>query len=151
MVGAVVLAVLAVISGGAAWLTELKDWTTWALFAVFGAIFYLIVRGGRFSAGAEWVAKRDKWVRVYELTKVTSHGYFNGAGLLLMDSGGRKVKLRFVDLSTDRLLWDLTYNGILHSVIAGGARTNGTLRRTLALPEPAPQLRGDAERPDPDK
>jgi len=56
----------------------------------------------------------------------------------MRDSEGRKLRYKFVDLSSDRLLWDLTYNGILHSVIAGGAETNGMLRKTLALPYPQP-------------
>lgn len=35
-------------------------------------------------------------------------------------------------------MWDLAYNGILHSVIAGGAETNGRLHAALAVPRPYP-------------
>jgi len=68
----------------------------------------------------------------------------------MRDSGGRKLRYRFIDLSSDRMLWDLTYNGILHSVIAGGAETNWMLRRTLALPypEPAPGAEQECSAPD---
>jgi hypothetical protein len=35
-------------------------------------------------------------------------------------------------------MWDLVYNGILHSVIAGGAETNGQLHRYMRVPYPSP-------------
>jgi hypothetical protein len=41
-------------------------------------------------------------------------------------------------LEEDRMLWDLVYNGILHSVIAGQAETNGRLHLHLRLPYPSP-------------
>jgi len=61
-----------------------------------------------------------------------------------------QVAVRFVDLSSDRLLWDLAYNGILHSVIAGGAETNWMLRKTLALPCPESASNGEQKRSDAD-
>jgi hypothetical protein len=36
------------------------------------------------------------------------------------------------------MLWDLTFNGFSHSVIAGGAETNWMMRKSLALPYPQP-------------
>jgi hypothetical protein len=132
------VAVLLCFTRGTAWLTDSRGAPIWALFAAFAVWIYVTSRRESFSAGAEWVAKRGHWVRLYELTTIRCHGYPWGAGMYLKDSAGRSVRLRFVDLSGDRLMWDLTYNGVLHSVIAGGAKTNGTLRRTLALPEPEP-------------
>lgn len=130
--------VLFCFSRGTAWITDSRSVPLWILFGGSVVWIYFLSRRARFSAGAEWVAKRGHWVRLYELTTIRCHGYPWGAGMFLKDAAGRKVRLRFVDLSGDRLLWDLTYNGILHSVIAGGAKTNGTLRRTLDLPELEP-------------
>jgi hypothetical protein len=125
------------LSRGTAWIVNAKYWGVWAIFAVSLVVVYFISRADRFSAGADWVARGRKWVRVYDLVKVTCHSYpYYGAGVCMRDSGGRKLRYRFIDLSSDRLLWDLTYNGILHSVIAGGAETNWMLRKSLALPYP---------------
>ena len=128
-------ATILTLSRGTAWIVHAKYWGVWAIFAVSLVVVYFISRADRFSAGADWVARGKKWVRVYDLVKVTCHSYpYYGAGVCMRDSGGRKLRYRFIDLSSDRLLWDLTYNGILHSVIAGGAETNWMLRKSLALP-----------------
>jgi len=135
---------LATLARGTEWMTL---WGAWGIIAVSLIVVYLISRNECLSAGAEWVARGKKWVRVYELVKVTCHSYpYYGAGVCMRDSGGRKLRYRFIDLSSDRLLWDLTYNGILHSVVAGGAKTNGMLHRTLALPYLQPGTGAEPER-----
>jgi hypothetical protein len=129
---ALALAGILTLTRGTRWMTH---WAVWVFIGVCLVVVYLISRADCFSAGADWVARGKKWVRVYELVKVTCHSYpYYGAGVCMRDSGGRKLRYRFIDLSSDRMLWDLTYNGILHSVIAGGAETNWMLRKTLALP-----------------
>jgi hypothetical protein len=138
-------ATILTLSRGTAWIVNAKYWGVWAIFAVSLVVVYFISRADRFSAGADWVARGRKWVRVYDLVKVTCHSYpYYGAGVCMRDSGGRKLRYRFIDLSSDRLLWDLTYNGILHSVIAGGAETNWMLRKSLALPYPQPDEGSDS-------
>jgi hypothetical protein len=138
-------ATILTLSRGTAWIVNAKYWGVWAIFAVSLVVVYFISRADRFSAGADWVARGRKWVRVYDLVKVTCHSYpYYGAGVCMRDSGGRKLRYRFIDLSSDRLLWDLTYNGILHSVIAGGAETNWMLRKSLALPYPEPDEGSDS-------
>jgi hypothetical protein len=97
---------------------------------------YLWFRRGRFSAGADWLAKRGRWVRTYELTNIAYHSYPWGAGFYFRDAGGRTIRYLLWDLGSDRLIWDLTYNGIAHSVIAGGAKTNKQARAILRMPEP---------------
>lgn len=137
-------ATILTLSRGTAWIVNAKYWGVWAIFAVSLVVVYFISRADRFSAGADWVARGRKWVRVYDLVKVTCHSYpYYGAGVCMRDSGGRKLRYRFIDLSSDRLLWDLTYNGILHSVIAGGAETNWMLRKSLALPYPQSDVGND--------
>jgi hypothetical protein len=132
-------AVILTFNRGTGWLVHAKYWGVWAIFATSLVGVYFLSRSERFSAGADWVARGSKWVKVYDLVKVTCHSYpYWGAGVCMRDSGGRKLRYRFSDLSSDRLLWDLAYNGILHSVIAGGAETNWMLRKSLALPYPEP-------------
>jgi hypothetical protein len=115
----------------------IKLWTVWVVILLVMAVMFAILRGERFSAGADWMASQGKWARIYELVEVTAHTSGTGVYVTLKDSGGREVEYKFVDLGgSDRLLFDLTYNGILHSVIAGGAKTNPLLHRTLKLPYP---------------
>jgi hypothetical protein len=136
------LAGLATLARGTKWTTL---WGAWGILAVSLVVVYFLSRGECFSGGADWAARGKKWVNVYDLVKVTCHSYpYWGAGVCMRDSAGRKLRYRFIDLSSDRLLWDLTYNGILHSVIAGGAETNWMLRKSLALPYPEPDEGGDS-------
>jgi hypothetical protein len=126
-------------------------WGVWVVIFLGMALMYAILRGERFSAGAEWLASKGKWVRVYELVEVTARTSGTGVYVTLKDSGRREVEYKFADLSgSDRLLFDLTYNGILHSVIAGGAKTNPLLHRTLKLPYPESARGTNGEHPDPD-
>ena len=143
-IGAIGLGLLLVamlcIRNGFGWLENPKYWAVWLLVLGFAAYIYFTTRHQRPSAGAEWLARGKKWVRTYELVKVTCYTTLNGAYLRLVDGDGRKMWYPLVDFGLDdRLLWDLTYNGILHSVIAGGAKTNGMARRAIALPDRVPE------------
>jgi hypothetical protein len=101
------------------------------------AFGYFALRNARYSAGAEWFAIHDKWIGTYQLVEVTAKASGSGVYLKLKDSDGEILEFKFSDLvGTNRLLYDLVYNGILHSVIAGNAATNSLLHRTLKLPYP---------------
>jgi hypothetical protein len=66
---------VATLTRGTSWMTV---WGAWAVFVIFLVAVYFFFRGGRYSAGADWVARGKKWVRVYELVKVTCHTYPGG-------------------------------------------------------------------------
>ena len=51
------------------------------------------------------------------------------------DRDGRYLDTKLEDLQQDRGMWDLIYNGILHSVIAGGADPQD-VHSTLKIPHP---------------
>jgi hypothetical protein len=114
----------------------MRFWWAWVGLLVFAALIYLTQRAGRCSAGAEWVRGRKNWVRTYELTKVKASFSPSGTQLTMRDQDGRTLSISLSRLKDDRKIWDLVYNGILHSVIAGGADTNGHLHRDLAVPYP---------------
>lgn len=112
----------------------------WWLWGIFGAaIFwiYLSALSGTCAAGAEWVARGRRWVKIYELAEVSYHTRIGGARLRLRDSGGHRLMIKIEDLHGDRTIWDLVYNGVLYSVIAGGARTNTRLHLDVHVPRPA--------------
>lgn len=132
---ALLLGILLTLTRSAAWVMHpIKFIVVWLILAAFQAWIYLVSARTCLSAGADWVARRRRWVSTYELVKVTCHAYpYWGVALCMRDSGWRKLRYRFIDLSSDRLMWDLTYNGILYSAIINNAKTNGTFRRTLPL------------------
>jgi hypothetical protein len=89
------------------------------------------------SAGVEWLRSLDDdWVRTYELSKIVMRKLFFQQLLVLTDSDGRELAMTLVPLQEDRLMWDLVYNGILHSVITGGAEASEDVHRRLDLPYP---------------
>jgi hypothetical protein len=96
-------------------------------------------RTGACTAGSDWVARNRRWVRTYELIEITYRARF-GPRLRLQDSAGRTATIKIESLQGDREIWDLVYNGILHSVIAGGARTDRLLHLVLHLPYPDPDI-----------
>lgn len=119
---------------GVGWM---QYWWAWLLIFV-GAV--LIGRGRGLvqpSAGAEWFQQwGGGWVRTYELTKVTAVSWPTGIAITMTDRDGRSVNVAAFDLVEDPLIMDLVYNGILHSVVAGHAQTNGALHFTLRVPYP---------------
>lgn len=116
-----------------------KYWWAWV---GLGAVAFLIGltqrKGTECSAGVEWLRGRKTWVRVYELTKVKLSVGIGQFYLSMQDRDRRSLSLPVSALQEDRLMWDLVYNGVLHSVIAGNAETNGQLHRYLRVPYPSP-------------
>ena len=114
-------------------------WEFWLVFLGIGfAIGLAQLRGRRCSAGAEWVSGRKSWVRTYQLVKVKNSRSPWGVHVRMWDSGGRDLRISLAALQQDRLLWDLVYNGILHSVIASNAETDGATHLYLRLPYRSP-------------
>jgi hypothetical protein len=116
-----------------------RYWEIWLGLLVVGFLVGLSqLKGTRCSAGVEWVQGRKSWVRTYELVKVKSGPSASGVHVNMQDSAGRNLSLPLATLQQDRLLWDLVYNGILHSAIAGDAETNGRIHLHLHLPYRSP-------------
>jgi hypothetical protein len=137
--GALAVAVLVWLRTGfrVFWLTY---WWVWVALAVIGLLVgYTQLRGDdQCAAGVEWLRGRKSWVRTYELVKVKSLLAIGTPLISMEDSEGRRLSLPLTTLQSDRLLWDLVYNGILHSVIAGNAETNGAVHVHLRLPYRSP-------------
>jgi hypothetical protein len=136
-IGSVLTAGLLTIRDSLAWT---HYWWVWLVLIVIGLLVgYTQWRGdGRCSAGARWVMGRKNWVRTYDLVKVTASLSAGGSVIDMRDADGRRLSVSLSLLEQDRMLWDLVYNGILHSVIAGQAETNGRLHLHLRLPYPSP-------------
>lgn len=138
MVGLMGLAIIAigltVVQGFSfAWMAF---WPVWAIVIVGAFIVYGSVRAVECAVGAEWLKVGKQWVRLYELTEIKARHRSNAIHLDFVDSAGRKVMVKSDDIQEDRDMWDLVYNGILHSVIAGGAETNNLVHSAFQVPRP---------------
>lgn len=149
---AVGVCTLASLAGGYG-LVGLTFWPVWILVVVFAYLMSSPLDYQTTSTGADWIKwdynrrwyqrrARHNHLKTYELTRI--EGYFAGGMLHLRfeDLEGRGADRQVGDLQRDRRIWDLFYNGLLHSV-ANGAQINQVATELLKLHEtPAIRLRG---------
>lgn len=115
----------------------MRYWQPWLILCAMALLFYFFRRRTAVSAGAEWLQRRGgRWVRTHELSSVTAHPGIGSIRLHLVDYEGRKIRVSNHDLQENRRVWELVHEGIVQSVIAGGARTNGLLHRAFEIPRP---------------
>lgn len=108
--------------------------SVWILLIFVLVFIYLLIRTRGCVAGADWFKQGRKWVETYELVEITYKLRAGSPRLKLQDPDGRKVTVRVKDLRSDRDVWDLVYNGILHSIVAGKVKTNEKLHLDLHVP-----------------
>lgn len=76
------------------------------------------------SAGADWLRLGDRWVDTYRLRTIKVTTGVGTYHLELTDSAGNKLDTQVYYLQKNRALWDLVYNGILHSITYNHADVN---------------------------
>nr|WP_207631457.1 MULTISPECIES: hypothetical protein [unclassified Actinopolyspora] len=121
----------------------MTTWWLWLFVVPWPFVTLLAGRNTRMSAGADWFRYGKKgFIRTYELTsvKVTTEGA--SRALRLNDAEQRTLSVQLNDIQRNRELWDLVYNGILHSVRGNGAETNKLARTFLDLDNPL-RFRGE--------
>lgn len=143
---------IGVVSATVLTVTRSIDWVTiwqcWAVIAAAMLLLYYGFRGQEYSAGSDWSAGNVGWVRTYELVKVKAQATGSGLYINMTDSDGRELSYKLISIiASDPRIWNYTYNGILHSVIAGGAETNKQLHLQLKLPYPEPARPADDDTP----
>jgi hypothetical protein len=96
-------------------------WQVWAALAVGGLFMVWLGTGAmHMSAGADWFMQDKAFVKTYQLTSITMKKSWAKEGdLVLKDRHGRYASSDFGTIRSHEALWDLVYNGILHSVAAG--------------------------------
>jgi hypothetical protein len=117
-----------------AWM--LVPWS-WLVILVFSVLVALGARQEPLAVGAEWLRVGRRWVRLYELVEISTTRRQSYLYLRLTDRSGRRLTVNAENLRHRPLMWDLVYNGLLHSVIAGDAKTEA--HGVLGLPFPAEQ------------
>lgn len=107
----------------------------WIVPVVGAVLIGWNVRGSYFAAGADWLQSRRNWVRLYEIVSIKYTTKPGGFSILLEDGQGSSVGGDLRELQSNPALWDLVYNGILHSVVSRDVKANFTAIRHLPLPE----------------
>jgi hypothetical protein len=124
------LAAFAVITGGFDWVT---DWFPWGFSGGLSLLIYFDARRDRVLAGSQWVQTRKEWVSTYELTRIRSTNVGLQRAMKLEDNHGHKLVLVLRHAQKNTKLWDLVYNGIVHSVASGDCDISKAARRILKV------------------
>ena len=140
--GFALVAALAFANTGWGWLTDLSDpgvQVIWAFFPIFGAVMWRLSRSHWCAAGASWVQHGKNWVSTYELTSIDFGIDGVKRVLRVADSSGREIRsLSLRDVQVNAKLWDLTYNGILHSLHSGKCEISPRALAVLKLENTVP-------------
>lgn len=111
-------------------------WPPWAVIIAVSLLMTWMVSTSACSVGADWLkVSRRRWVRLYDLAYVKTAFHNTDLHVEFKDRDGRYLDAKLEDLQQDRGMWDLIYNGILHSIIAGGADAHH-VHSTLKIPFP---------------
>ncbi|MDH6282275.1 hypothetical protein [Prescottella agglutinans] len=127
-----VTAAFLIIANGIQWMTL---WQVWVVIAVIGGFTYWRFGQEWFAAGATWAQVGKSWVNTYELVEIKFSVDGLNRVLRLKDSSGRQIySFRLRDFQANARMWDLAYNGILHSVASGNCQVTPSARKALMLP-----------------
>jgi hypothetical protein len=118
---------------GFGWVTQ---WWCWLLIVACGLAIYKAASNTWIAAGSDWLQSGSQWVDVYELVEVKMGASGANQVLRLQDSHGRRIRsVNLSNVQANQPLWDLVYNGILHSVASGRADPPKGTRKILSLPD----------------
>ncbi|MBN9741002.1 hypothetical protein DMP23_07740 [Amycolatopsis sp. A1MSW2902] len=135
-------------------LSAFTYWQIWVVVAVFTFLMTSPFTYLTYAAGADWLLversrwgiKKRVWLDLYNLTKIdASYGGTTFHLWLYNREGGFSRSSH--ELQLDRRIWDLVYNGILHSVANGAQVSNQAIGILQLGKTPALKMR-DAEHPD---
>ncbi|WP_235871134.1 hypothetical protein [Rhodococcus spongiicola] len=129
---AILLAFFTVTTGGFDWV---DDWFPWIWTGLTGAFMYWRTGQEWMAVGAVWVQEGPKWVNTYELVRIRFSVDGLRRVLRLQDASGREIhSFSLRNVQSNPLMWDLVYNGILHSVASGNCDISRKARKVLQIP-----------------
>ncbi|MEV0947129.1 hypothetical protein [Rhodococcus sp. NPDC049939] len=118
--------------GGFGWT---GNWSYWLLMALTGTFFYWRTGCEWMAAGAVWVQDGPDWVNTYELVRIRFSVDGLRRVLRIEDAEGRKIhSFGLRDVQSNPQMWNLVYNGILHSVASGNCDISRKARKVLQIP-----------------
>lgn len=107
--------------GGFGWM---EVWYMWVVLLACTSLFLLGRKSTRMTVGADWLIVHKMCVDTYRLRSIRVTTGVNTHNLELTDGKGNKIDTQVYYLQKNRKLWDLVYNGILHSIVHHGADVN---------------------------
>ncbi|WP_254622716.1 hypothetical protein [Rhodococcus sp. W8901] len=126
------LVVYLTVVNGFQWITM---WPVWLFIALVVPFTFWRFGGEWFAAGAVWAQLGKSWVNTYELVEIKFSVDGLNRVLRLKDSSGRQIySFRLRNMQANPRMWDLVYNGILHSVASGNCEVTPKARKVLMLP-----------------
>ena len=136
-------------------LSAFKYWQIWIVIAVFTFLTTSPFTYLTYAAGADWLLversrwgiKKRVWLDLYNLTKIDASYGGTTFHLWLYGKGGGFSRST-QELQMDRRIWDLVYNGILHSVASGAQVSNQAIGILQLDKTPALKIRDAGKRHD---
>ncbi|MEV0947126.1 hypothetical protein [Rhodococcus sp. NPDC049939] len=111
------------------------QWFPWFWIVGCGAFMYWRAGQEWMAAGAVWVQDGPFWVNTYELVRIRFSVDGLNRVLRIEDAEGRKIhSFGLRDVQSNPQMWDLVYNGILHSVASGNCDISRKARKVLQIP-----------------
>lgn len=125
-----------VAEAGLDWMTEIGSaGPYWGFTAFLIVLFVGSNRARVVTAGAEWLRTgRRRYVRTYELVRLVVKLDRGSRYLTLTDLKGHVAHMDLGTIQENPRLWDLVYNGILHSVHLRPVEADRETRAALDLP-----------------
>lgn len=135
LTGATVSLVVAVL-GSLLWqdISWMSIWWMWIIVLIWIPVLGFGRRGSTLATGADWLSRNKQWVKTYELTTIKLGKRAGGYNLELADREGRSFTADLYELQRKPRLWDLVYNGLLHSAARNRPDLNRLAVDMLALP-----------------
>lgn len=108
--------------------------------AVVGGVFatWIVARTPPIAAGARWFRKGKRWLRLYDITKVTMmrQPFGMDSWITFKDKWDHSITISQSLLKENPLIFDLVRCGVLHSAIRNHAVLNKPARTALDIPYP---------------
>jgi hypothetical protein len=117
----ILLAFLTLRWGGLGWM---QVWWLWLIVLAGASLFLFMRKSLRMTAGADWLLMHGVCLNTYRLRKIRVTTGVGTYHLVLIDTEGETIDTQVHYLQKNRKLWDLVYNGILHSIVYNGADVN---------------------------
>jgi hypothetical protein len=117
----ILLAFLTLRWGGLGWM---QIWWLWLIVLAGASLFLLRRKNLRMTAGADWLLMHGVCLNTYRLREIRVTTGVGTYHLVLIDTEGETIDTQVHYLQKNRKLWDLVYNGILHSIVYNSADVN---------------------------
>ncbi len=131
LIAAILVVYLTVINGDFRWI---HWWIMWVIIPGSSLLLFF-GKGNHWTAAAPPGSNGTTAVDTYHLTRIRFSADGPSRVLRLKDAHGNKIQsFKISEIQRNPDLWDLVYNGILHSVASGNCDIDAKTRHILKIP-----------------